>query len=277
MSATSTSSTLITVTPFSSQPVISTGYVPSSTNSPFFSAPPTSEPSPPPNHDATSSSLYLFTFLATLFLLLFVSSAIVLRSFLLRRQFRRRIQAAIAAGVYLPPQAGPRRRNFGEKPKLWDYRASRGGFLWSEAIPFSAKTVSPNSLKCGGDVSARPNDSSSPSRATTGFRRIFRSPFSSRASPASASHSTTPNPSSSPRILSTHPSRSNLRGKEEEPQVSRVQISLLIAMPSPHRRNSSISLKGKERSSEGGWDEEEFPNVVIGVAEEACLGVTDGP
>lgn len=65
-----------------------------------------------------------FTFLATLFLLLFVSSAIILRSFILRRRFRRRIEEAILAGVIPPPQTGrvSRRRVIGEKPKLWEAR-----------------------------------------------------------------------------------------------------------------------------------------------------------
>lgn len=66
-----------------------------------------------------------FTFLATLFLLLFVSSAIILRSFILRRRFRQRIEEAILAGVMVPNQPGgrvSRRRALGEKPKLWETR-----------------------------------------------------------------------------------------------------------------------------------------------------------
>jgi hypothetical protein len=65
-----------------------------------------------------------FTFLATLFLLLFVSSAIILRSFILRRRFRRRIEEAILAGVIPAPHTArvSRRRALGEKPKLWEAR-----------------------------------------------------------------------------------------------------------------------------------------------------------
>ena len=64
---------------------------------------------------------YRFTFLATLFLLLFVSSAIILPSFVLRRRFRRRIEEVILAGVIAPHHIGrtTRRRAIGEKPKLW--------------------------------------------------------------------------------------------------------------------------------------------------------------
>jgi hypothetical protein len=65
-----------------------------------------------------------FTFLATLFLLLFVSSAIILRSFILRRRFRQRIEEAILAGVIVPNPTGrvSRRRVLGEKPRLWEAR-----------------------------------------------------------------------------------------------------------------------------------------------------------
>ena len=59
------------------------------------------------------------TFLATLFVLLFVSCAIVLRSFIIRRRFRMQVQEQIAAGL-LPPEALNPRRDFGEKPALWD-------------------------------------------------------------------------------------------------------------------------------------------------------------
>jgi len=58
-------------------------------------------------------------------LLLFVSSAIILRSFILRRRFRQRIEDAILAGVIVPNnQTGraSRRRALGEKPKLWETR-----------------------------------------------------------------------------------------------------------------------------------------------------------
>ena len=44
-----------------------------------------------------------FTFLATLFLLLAISSAIIMRGIFLRRRFRRRLEEAIAAGVLLSP------------------------------------------------------------------------------------------------------------------------------------------------------------------------------
>ncbi|OCB85094.1 hypothetical protein A7U60_g7719 [Sanghuangporus baumii] len=83
---------------------------------------------------ATTSSLYLFTFLATLLLLLAISCAIVIRSLVIRRRFQRRVQEALAEGYVFPPNAGPgatpglggfgaaarRRFDVGEKPKMWD-------------------------------------------------------------------------------------------------------------------------------------------------------------
>ncbi len=61
------------------------------------------------------------TFLATLFVLLFVSCAIVLRSFLIRRRYRLHIEQQIAAGILPADALDPRqKRDIGEKPKLWD-------------------------------------------------------------------------------------------------------------------------------------------------------------
>jgi hypothetical protein len=63
-----------------------------------------------------------FTFLSTLFLLLVVSTAIVLRSFLLRRRYRMGLQEQLD-DLFRQPGGTPgasRRKNFGAKPKLWD-------------------------------------------------------------------------------------------------------------------------------------------------------------
>lgn len=55
---------------------------------------------------ASSASLYLYTFLATLVLLLSVSAAIVIRSLLLRRRHRRLVEEAIRNGTYVPGMFG---------------------------------------------------------------------------------------------------------------------------------------------------------------------------
>ncbi len=82
-----------------------------------------------------------FTFLATLLLLLAVSCAIVARSLVVRRRFRRRVEEAIAAGLISPQQAamgagfgggGMRKRDIGQKPTMWDSWLAPGEAKWSE-------------------------------------------------------------------------------------------------------------------------------------------------
>lgn len=63
---------------------------------------------------------------ATLVLLLAVSSAIVIRSLILRRRHQRLVEEAIRTGTWLPHNydspSGRRRRDIGQKPKLWEAR-----------------------------------------------------------------------------------------------------------------------------------------------------------
>ncbi|KAH9891637.1 hypothetical protein C8Q73DRAFT_791989 [Cubamyces lactineus] len=77
---------------------------------------------------APQPALVRFTFLATLFLLLAISSAIIMRGIFLRRRFRRRLEEAIAAGVLLSPiddgpggagRSGGGRRKL-KRPTLFD-------------------------------------------------------------------------------------------------------------------------------------------------------------
>ncbi|KAJ7794138.1 hypothetical protein B0H14DRAFT_3159195 [Mycena olivaceomarginata] len=94
----------------------------SSTSSPFSSTSPTS---PPSTHSASSdqlkdpqSNLYIFTFIATLSLLLAVSCAIICRACYRRRRFRRSVRHAMDQGMVLaPPDQGIK---FVSPPKLYD-------------------------------------------------------------------------------------------------------------------------------------------------------------
>lgn len=63
-----------------------------------------------------------FTFLSTLFLLLLVSTAIVLRSFLLRRRYRMGLQEQLDDILRQPGDrpVASRRKTLGAKPRLWD-------------------------------------------------------------------------------------------------------------------------------------------------------------
>lgn len=69
------------------------------------------------------NEIAVYTFLATLVLLLSVSAAIVVRSFLLRRRHRRLIEEAIRNGTWIPPaptgRSGPR-VDLSKKPRLWE-------------------------------------------------------------------------------------------------------------------------------------------------------------
>ncbi|CAL1697431.1 unnamed protein product [Somion occarium] len=68
---------------------------------------------------SSSAALYLYTFLATLVLLLSVSGAIVIRSYVIRRQQREALERAILTGTYVPPP--PRRRiDPSKKPTIHD-------------------------------------------------------------------------------------------------------------------------------------------------------------
>ena len=60
----------------------------------------------------------VYTFLATLILLLGVSAAIVIRSLILRRRHRALVEEAIRNGTYVSPEQ--RRRQRRERPKLFE-------------------------------------------------------------------------------------------------------------------------------------------------------------
>ncbi|KAG5732940.1 hypothetical protein E4T56_gene17250, partial [Termitomyces sp. T112] len=92
----------------SSFPVSSTFNPSTSTSSTFSSSSvePTSSSRGPSNNGNTSATLYLYTFLATLVLLLSVSAAIILRSLILRRRHQRLVAEAMRNGTWVPPSPG---------------------------------------------------------------------------------------------------------------------------------------------------------------------------
>ncbi|PSR74800.1 hypothetical protein PHLCEN_2v9514 [Hermanssonia centrifuga] len=118
-----------------------------------------------------SSTLYLLTFLATLFVLLFVSCAIVLRSFFLRRRLQRLYEEQIAAGLLPSDARYPGRRGFGEQPKLWDLGLEplphEEWAAWDHISPLAAKHIT--------HASSYDNNFESLPRSTTPARR---GPFS---------------------------------------------------------------------------------------------------
>ncbi|KIP06906.1 hypothetical protein PHLGIDRAFT_19341 [Phlebiopsis gigantea 11061_1 CR5-6] len=78
---------------------------------------------------SSQASLYLYTFLVTLILLLAVSGAIVLRSYVVRRRQRRMVEEAIRNGTYVPPERA-KGKKLGEKPVLYDVYLTEGDKAW---------------------------------------------------------------------------------------------------------------------------------------------------
>ncbi|KAF9049665.1 hypothetical protein BDZ89DRAFT_659002 [Hymenopellis radicata] len=97
----------------------------------------------------TSNSLYLFTFLATLFLLVLITSSIVLRSLIIRARFRVQQEVSIAQGV--PPEQESRsthrrKHRLGKKPKLYDtwiFPGERDESVhqWHGMMPLGAQVI----------------------------------------------------------------------------------------------------------------------------------------
>lgn len=195
-----------------------------------------------------STSMSYTALIATLVLLLAVSSAIVIRSLILRRRHQRIVEEAIRAGTWLPhqpydPRGSRRRRDVGKKPKLWEawlrsgdeegpadikcawddimVRFSRAERPASAVANFMSQPVYAAHIKS----SPRPRSSrpqspqtrSDASSRTMRFLRSYRTPFS----PAPAT--------SSPIVPSTPVSSS--------PSTSApysVSVAVLIAMPAPY-------------------------------------------
>lgn len=217
---------------------------------------------PPPN----SSNLYLVTFLATLFLLLFVSCAIVLRSYVMRRRLRRRIEEAHALGIVLTPRAqGSKRRRFGAKPKMFDVWISEGGCKWNDIMPLMAQPLL---------VKRRYKDKPAP-------------PSSDPEAPANESppvdvpNSTMPRsavvPSASSRAVTiihslfhrrtSPPPTQPLIAQPEKPlyriRTEMLQVGVLVAMPSRPLLDDNSTEK---QSMQDGYDDEQnLPELVIGV------------
>ncbi|TFK40562.1 hypothetical protein BDQ12DRAFT_679671 [Crucibulum laeve] len=220
---------------------------------------------------SSSSNLYLVTFLATLFLLLLVSCAIVLRSYVLRRRFQRRLDDAMAAGILLAPRAqGSRKKRFGAKPKFFDAYLQHGGEKWSDMMPLAAQPIF---------VKRRNRD---------GLPKTIRSPAPGAEIQEDASDpthvplpppSTTPSPpppsrfgfiarSALARLPGRRPRPAEVVPTTETPEkpahirTEMLQVTMLIAMPSPNRRAPTPSSIDKDETDE----EEEIPEVVLGVS-----------
>jgi hypothetical protein len=171
-----------------------------------------------------SSNLYLVTFLATLFLLLFVSFAIVLRSYILRSRFRRQLREA---GIILDSRSrGTKKRRSSVIPKIFDIWLVQGGETWEETMPVSAqplytkRRVKESKTTPSQQVSiSNPNAMSLPSPLRWQFWR-----------------------SSTPVIPIPPPTA--VEPAKARSQV--LQVAVLVSMPSPNRAHQSLKHQSQE-------------------------------
>ncbi|KAH7097877.1 hypothetical protein BKA62DRAFT_832952 [Auriculariales sp. MPI-PUGE-AT-0066] len=150
----------------------------SSAFEPFFTQG-SSPSSTPDGSNPSAASLYLFVFLATLLLLLGLSVGILLRSFVLRRRFRRRVEEALAAGVHFGPRmdvGGPPLLGRWKRPILHDValddpekeRLSTGQTAdgWENVQPLCAMVMSPDPSCHGYDTPQYQHSQPQPQRNT---------------------------------------------------------------------------------------------------------------
>ncbi|KAG2145828.1 hypothetical protein DEU56DRAFT_788280 [Suillus clintonianus] len=213
---------------------------------------------------STSTTLYLFTFLATLFVLLLISASIIFRSFLVRRRFRRRVEDALAQGAFfdLPPSAlGLTSRFIGEKPSVHEAWVEQDLLQekaqWHAIMPVTAlltHRVEPAA------------ESRLPHEAPQQQRPSFLARFKR--------HSVSPD---------SHPATIIRDCTSPDDTVS---VCVLITMPhpdSPMRFKHSSEYPAKSQLIDGKYpnlgvtagrasDEEGVPNVVFGVAELPVVG-----
>lgn len=201
-----------------------------------------------------SSNLYLITFLATLFLLLFISCSIVLRSFVIRRRLQRQIDEAVAAGIILAPRAqGSRKRRYGHKPRIFTSWVVQGGEKWDEmmpvaALPVQAKRRCKNANRSSSKLHQQP-DQPQPTDTTSPISEPL--PFRQRVLRAFRPHD----------VIRSDPPTAVQPENIARTRVDMLQISVLIAMPSPNRLTNSSTSSVDKTSDE----DEQIPHVVFGV------------
>ncbi|KAG2038668.1 hypothetical protein BDR03DRAFT_999232 [Suillus americanus] len=205
-----------------------------------------------------------FTFLATLFVLLLISASIIFRTFLIRRRFRRRVEDALAQGVFLdlqPSVLGLTARYIGEKPSVHEawvrQDVLREKSQWQAIMPVTALLTHRAEATA---ESRLPHESPQQQRPSF-LARFKRHPTSPDSHPAT--------------IMQDH-----------TPPDDSVSVCVLISMPhpdSPMRFKRSLEDSVKSQVIDGkdpnlvvttgrASDDEGVPNVVFGVAELPVLG-----
>ncbi|KAF9219833.1 hypothetical protein BS17DRAFT_788479 [Gyrodon lividus] len=167
---------------------------------------------------------------ATLVLLLAVSSAIVTRSLVLRRRHQRLLEEAFRAGTWVPhrndPRSDRRQQDIGEKPKLWEAwlqsdEEGDGGSgekgKWDDIMPVCAAYIDQS-------PSALPPTSSENAIESQLHPPRFLRPFPRRPVPSLQSVTASPMAVQAPSSSSSSPIRSSSPA---------VHVTVLIAMPTP--------------------------------------------
>jgi hypothetical protein len=193
---------------------------------------------------AGTSALYLYTFLATLLLLLGISAAIVCRSIIVRRRTRRLIEEAIANGTWIPPAVRVP-VNLAEKPLLYDVyteldpeqegEMQEKAAMWNDILPVSPTLVRKNP-KLINQLSIQ-----EPATRQTRIQKFLRWRTNEHRSRGGSSSSG----SGEPQITSPG----------DLPEYKAVSVSVMIAMPLPPDLNTR----------HGG--EDECPVVEFGIAD----------
>lgn len=251
----------------------------------------------------SSASLYLYTFLATLVLLLVVSAAIVVRSLMLRRRHRVMIEEAIRNGTLPPPFGYQRPRvDLSKKPKMWNAwietapeppktggRSREKEWYWDMIKPFSAISTLPPPLPPNGTAGNGDDRNRRPSMMDTlRHASLFaaRLPTNDSATPSTT------------QLASASAALANL----DSGNVS-LKVAVLIAMPRKPPSSSSSSDKSHS-TARSPWplprpvstspssrplsaatiteqydgpvdDEESVPHLEIGVTEVRVVPIAD--
>ncbi|KAH6904346.1 hypothetical protein BKA70DRAFT_1296335 [Coprinopsis sp. MPI-PUGE-AT-0042] len=234
---------------------------------PSMTSRPTETSAPGPiTRTGTSAALYLYTFLATLFLLLTVSAVIVIRSFILRRRHRRLVEEAIRNGTWVPPpqpfSARTPRVDLSKKPVMWEaylggnekdvYGGSYGGSAshedvkdWDTIKPVSAAYLAPRmSPDHSGAFKSSPNTTPVPAttRATSilasGLRAIPRHMWSGFRWMAGYQPDHRSSSDMSPQNGASGMGDTSINaGPDGGPPV--VRVAVIIAMPQPAKPTAS--------------------------------------
>ncbi|KAI9454322.1 hypothetical protein HD554DRAFT_2112138 [Boletus coccyginus] len=201
---------------------------------------------------SANATLYLYTFLATLVLLLAISSAIVIRSLILRRRHQRLVEEAIRTGTWLPHSfgSGPRRRrDIGQKPKLWEAWLSPNDDDGDESEKKSGAT----SCLCMPHMSTRPRHHLRHSRPPRRIPHTLRCVLHGIRSLTRRRSLPSPQPTVLPMSGPALSSPSSLSSSPASTPTPAVHVAFLIAMPSPSQKRYC--------------DESTPPVVEIGVVE----------